>query len=244
MKKMLGSIALAALLAVSCSPKAIVADTPTPPAETAAAPAAPAAAAPSIEGIPAGDYKLDPEHSTFFFRVNHLSFSKFTLWYDTFSADLKLDPANPSAAVMNATIDPASLTVHAPSKGFLDHLKSADYLDAAGFPSITFKSTQIKLTGPNTRRRHRRPVHAARHHQAAHPADDLQWRLCRPRLRAEGPHRLLRARHIQALRLRHRRRRAPARQHDGRVRRSRSHPRNRMARPPVEGRSPAAPPPN
>jgi polyisoprenoid-binding protein YceI len=150
MKKMLGSIALAALLAASCSPKAIVADTPAPAAETAAAPVVPAIPAPSIEGIPAGDYKLDPEHSTFFFRVNHLSFSKFTLWYDTFSADLKLDPANPSAAVMNASIDPASLTVHAPSKGFLEHLKSKDYLDAAGFPSITFKSTQIKLTGPNT----------------------------------------------------------------------------------------------
>lgn len=153
MKKLLGSIALAALFAVSCSPKAdapLVKEAPAPAAETAAAPAAPAAPAPSIEGIPAGEYNLDPAHSTFFFRVNHLGFSNFTAWYDKFEAKLQLDPANPSAATLEAKVDPRTLMFHAPPKGFVEEIRGKEYLDAAQFPSITFKSTAIKLTGPNT----------------------------------------------------------------------------------------------
>ncbi|HEV7690440.1 MAG TPA: YceI family protein [Hyphomonadaceae bacterium] len=155
-KVLAGSAILAVLLVASCSPKSdskLLAETPAPVAETAAAPApaaAPATPAPSIEGIPAGEYTLDPEHSTFFFRVNHLSFSNFTLWYDKFEAKMTIDPTNPSAAAMEAKVDPASLTVHAPAKGFLESIKGKEYLDAAGFPAITFKSTAIKLTGPNT----------------------------------------------------------------------------------------------
>ena len=146
-----GSVALLALFAVSCSPKsdsALVAEAPAPVAEPAAA--APATPAPSIEGIPAGDYKLDPAHSTLFFRVSHMGFSKFTARFDTDSADLKLDPANPSAATLVAKVDPATLTFHAPPKGFEEEIRGEGFLDAGQFKSIDFKSTAIKLTGPNT----------------------------------------------------------------------------------------------
>jgi polyisoprenoid-binding protein YceI len=153
-----GSVIMAVLVAASCSPKTdskLLVETPAPIANPATATAtataaAPAAPAPSIEKIPAGEYTLDPAHSTFFFRVNHLSFSNFTAWYDTFEAKMTLDPANPSAATMEAKVDPNSLTFHAPPKGFLDSIKGKDYLDVAQFPAITFKSNAIKLTGPNT----------------------------------------------------------------------------------------------
>jgi polyisoprenoid-binding protein YceI len=145
-----GSVIMAVLVAASCSPKTdskLLVETPAPIAEPATAPAA--APAPSIEKIPAGEYTLDPAHSTFFFRVNHLGFSHFTLWYDKFEAKMTLDPANPSAATMEAKTDPASLMVHAPPKDFLEELKGKQYLDAAGFPEITYKSTAIKMVRAN-----------------------------------------------------------------------------------------------
>lgn len=156
--KWLGLVAMAALIAGSCSQKQepLVSDTPAavePAAASAwvsAAPVSATAPAPSIEGIPAGDYKLDPTHATFFFKVSHLGFSNFTLWFDTFSADLQLDPANPLAATLTAAVDPASLMVHAPPQGFQDELRGAQFVDAKQFPAIAFKSTAITMTGPNT----------------------------------------------------------------------------------------------
>ncbi|MFT3724803.1 MAG: YceI family protein [Hyphomonadaceae bacterium] len=158
MLKRLGAVAMTALLIGACSPKSgggLIADKPVAKepeaiAWVSAARVSELAPAPSIEKIPAGDYKLDPAHSTFMFKVAHLGFSNFTAWFDTFSADLKLDPASPTTASLTATVDPASLTVHAPPAGFQEELRGEQYVDAKQFPQITFKSTGIKMTGPNT----------------------------------------------------------------------------------------------
>lgn len=161
MLKWMAPAAMAGLIIGSCSQKqdgalltettvAPAAEEATPTGWVSAAPLSATAPAPSIDGIPAGDYKLDPAHATFMFKVSHLGFSNFTGWFDTFSADLKLDPANPSAASLVAIIDPASLTVHAPPDGFREHLRGADFIDAKQFPQITYRSTAIKMTGPNT----------------------------------------------------------------------------------------------
>lgn len=158
MWRSVGFAAFVVLIASGCSGKqdgALIAEKPAPPpAEpqgwVSAAPVSATAPAPSIEKIPAGEYKLDPAHATLLFKVSHLGFSNFTAWFDKFSADLTLDPANPSAASLSASIDPASLTVHAPPAGFQEELRDEQYLDAKHFPQITFKSTAIKMTGPNT----------------------------------------------------------------------------------------------
>lgn len=160
MLKRLGAVAMTALLIGACSPKSdggLISDKPVAKepegaskAWVSAAPVSATAPAPSIDKIPAGDYKLDPAHATFMFKVSHLGFSNFTGWFDTFSADLKLDPANPSAATLTATVDPTSLTVHAPPAGFQEELRGEQYVDAKQFPQITFKSTAIKMSGPNT----------------------------------------------------------------------------------------------
>ena len=149
--KWISVIAIAALIAGSCSQNS--SDKPLltePTGQVEAATPAASTPAPSIEGIPAGDYKLDPAHSTLLFRVNHLSFSNFTMWFDDFSADLKLDPANPAAATLSASVDPASLQIHKPPAGFRENVVGKELLDSAQFPAIAFKSTAIKITGPNT----------------------------------------------------------------------------------------------
>jgi polyisoprenoid-binding protein YceI len=143
-----GLIALAACsqksgpLLAERSPNAPTTETPQPDA-------APAAEEP-VEGlseIPAGAYKLDPEHANLIFRVNHLGFSNYTARFARFDASLQLDPAHPEAAMLTATVDPTSLDLPAPPAGFLAELTGDKFLDAKKFPQMTFKSTSIERVG-------------------------------------------------------------------------------------------------
>lgn len=120
------------------------------PAQTSAP--APVAPAPVVTDVPAGAYRTDAAHSTLHFRVNHLGFANYTAAFDRFSADLTLDPADPQSAQLNATIDARSLALPNPPAGFLDDLLGATWLDAAQYSEITFRSTNVELTGANMAR--------------------------------------------------------------------------------------------
>jgi polyisoprenoid-binding protein YceI len=118
----------------------------------AAAPSAPAASVDKfvMPQVPAGDYKLDPAHASLEFKVNHLGFSHYTARFADFDAKLRFDPANPSASSVEATIDPKSLTLPSPPAGFKDELIGKDWLNTAQYPTITFRSTKVEVTGANT----------------------------------------------------------------------------------------------
>src|SRR6476620_11618378 len=86
---------------------------------TAGLPLEAADAPPSVAaGLPAGDYTLDKAHATLIFRVDHLGFSHYTARFTRFDATLRLDPASPATARLEASIDPASLTADNPPPGF------------------------------------------------------------------------------------------------------------------------------
>jgi polyisoprenoid-binding protein YceI len=118
------------------------------PVESATASAS--ASAPPIANIPAGDYKTDPAHTSLTFAVSHMSYSHFTARFDSINARLKLDPAHPETAALNVAIDPRSLDLNNPPKGFHDELMGKSFFDAAAFPKIIFLSTRIAMTGANT----------------------------------------------------------------------------------------------
>jgi polyisoprenoid-binding protein YceI len=118
------------------------------PAEKA--PAAPPAAAPVKVEIPAGDYTLDPEHSTVLFKLSHLGFSNYTAQFAKFEAKLTLDPANLEAAHIEVMVDPRSLSLPSPPEGFKDELLGDGWLDASRYSTITYKSTHIQPTGPDS----------------------------------------------------------------------------------------------
>jgi polyisoprenoid-binding protein YceI len=146
MKTALCSLALIALAA--CSPR--------PPARTEA-PAAPAAGAPApakfvVPAVPAGEYTADPSHTSVNFRVDHLGLSHFTARFTKVDAKLQFDPAHPAAASLSVTIDPRSVQTNYPEPKKLDFdaQVAREFFDAAHFPQITFKSTKVDLTGPNT----------------------------------------------------------------------------------------------
>jgi len=114
--------------------------------------AMPAAAetAPGVSGLPAGDYRSDPSHTSLTFEVSHMGFSHYTARFTKIDAQMSLDPAHPEAAKLTATIDPQSLDLNAPPPGFHDELMGKGWFEAAAFPKMTFVSTQVVLTGDAT----------------------------------------------------------------------------------------------
>ena len=114
-------------------------DTPITPAPTEA---------------PAGTYTLDRSHASLLFRVNHLGFSYYTARFTRFAAELEFDPADPAASSVTATIDTTSIeTDHPdPSLDFDAQLRDEHWLNTARFSQMTFRSTEVELTGPNTAR--------------------------------------------------------------------------------------------
>lgn len=99
---------------------------------------------------PAGTYRVDPYHVRLMFEVNHLGFSEFTGFFRTIDATLAFDPADPEAMHVEARIETASVeTLPPPGADDLNTIIAGEsFLDAANFPEITFRSTAVRLTGP------------------------------------------------------------------------------------------------
>lgn len=113
----------------------------------------PAIMMPSDAALPAGTYALDPAHASLIFRVSHLGFSNFTARFTRFDAELAFNPDDPGAMQVSATIDPTSIETDYPDPDTYDFnadLAGELWLDSAQFPTITFQSTQVELTGDNT----------------------------------------------------------------------------------------------
>ena len=97
---------------------------------------------------PAGEYTLEPHHTQVLFAINHLGFSTFYGTFSGASGTLKLIPGNPSLSQLDVSVPTASVnTINDTLNG---ELKSADWLDAGAFPTMTFHSTKVTMTGPQT----------------------------------------------------------------------------------------------
>jgi len=102
----------------------------------------------------AGAYTEDKAHSSLILRVNHLGFSHFTARFARFDIRLQLDPAHLNAAQVAAHIDPNSVVSDNAPAGFLEMIRGPQLLDTARFPELSYRSTQVETTGPNTLRIH------------------------------------------------------------------------------------------
>jgi len=95
-----------------------------------------------------GAYSVEASHTRVLFAVSHLGFST---WYGEFtgvSGKLNLSPTAIEKSSLDILIPTKSITT---TNAKLDgELKAADWLDAAKFPEITFKSKQIERTGDRT----------------------------------------------------------------------------------------------
>lgn len=99
-----------------------------------------AAAVPAL----GAQYDIDPAHSTVGFKVKHMAVSWVKGTFDDFGGSFSFDPAAPAAASVEAEIKVASIsTGNAKRDG---HLQSPDFFDAPKFPTMTFKSTGLRMS--------------------------------------------------------------------------------------------------
>ena len=92
-----------------------------------------------------GRYVMDPAHSQVIFTVTHLGWTNYSGQFTNPTGTLVLDTKVPAKSKVEVTfpIDKILTTVPA-----LDtHLKSADFFDAAKFPTATFVSTRVVTSG-------------------------------------------------------------------------------------------------
>ena len=88
----------------------------------------------------AAAYKVDPNHSTVGFKIRHL-FSNVTGRFDKFEGTIDYEPGKPETWKSSGTIEAASINTGVAARD--EHLRSADFFDAAQFPQITFKTTKV-----------------------------------------------------------------------------------------------------
>jgi polyisoprenoid-binding protein YceI len=88
---------------------------------------------------------LDPMHSEVQFKVKHLVISTVSGFFKTFEGELTTTDDKFEDAEVSFSLDVNSIDTTQAQRD--EHLKSAEFFDAATYPKITFKSTAIKATG-------------------------------------------------------------------------------------------------
>ena len=92
-------------------------------------------------------YKFDPTHSKIAFQLRHL-LGTARGEFHKFSGTIDFDREHPDRSSVTAIIQVASIDTKIAKRD--QHLRSADFFDAAKFSEITFRSRAVKRTGANS----------------------------------------------------------------------------------------------
>jgi polyisoprenoid-binding protein YceI len=90
-------------------------------------------------------WKQDPNHSKLGFTVTHLTITDVTGYFTKFDVSVTSTQADFSDAVIELTAEINSINTGIEARD--NHLKTADFFDAATYPTMTFKSTSIEKNG-------------------------------------------------------------------------------------------------
>jgi polyisoprenoid-binding protein YceI len=101
-------------------------------------------AAMSVQAAPV-TYKLDPHHTMVLFTWNHFGYSNPTADIGLGEGTVTFDEHNPANSSVQVTLPLTRLDTHVTELD--EHLKKADFFDAAKYPVITFKSTRVEPLG-------------------------------------------------------------------------------------------------
>lgn len=101
---------------------------------------------PAVAG--AATYEIDGTHSSAIFKIKHYGVSNFYGAFAGIEGTLDYDPADPASMGIDVTLDAASVTTRNERRD--NHVKSPDFLNAAEFPTITFKSTGVTVNDDGT----------------------------------------------------------------------------------------------
>jgi len=92
-------------------------------------------------------YRFDPAHSAIGFSVHQFlgtTKGRFT----KFSGTINLDREHPEKSSVEAKIDVNSIDTGIKKRD--DHLRSEEFFNVAKYPAMTFKSREVKRTGPES----------------------------------------------------------------------------------------------
>jgi polyisoprenoid-binding protein YceI len=110
------------------------------------------AAAPAPTTDPAkvkpGTYAVEPHHTQVSFSVLHMGFTYYSGVFSDASGSLALTPKKPGSMVVSISVPVGSVATT--STKLNEELTSADWLDAAHYPTMVFRSSKVTLTGKTT----------------------------------------------------------------------------------------------
>lgn len=95
----------------------------------------------------ADKYTFDPTHTQVRFEWNHFGFSNPSALFTDIKGELLLDTKDLTKSSVNVTLPLSSLASGVPKLD--EHLRGADFFDAAKFADVTFKSTSVAKAGEN-----------------------------------------------------------------------------------------------
>ena len=86
-------------------------------------------------------WAIDSMHAEVGFAVKHLMISTVRGRFGAVSGTVMLDPVNPTASLIDATIDVASIDTRQEMRD--NHLRSPDFFDVANYPTMHFVSKRV-----------------------------------------------------------------------------------------------------
>lgn len=96
----------------------------------------------TFEAIPTGDYKIDPGHSLIGFSIRHFEISFVRGRFKEFTGMIRYDASDVTKSTVEFTAKTESIDTGVAGRD--NHLRTADFFDAAKFPELTFKSTRVE----------------------------------------------------------------------------------------------------
>ena len=96
--------------------------------------------------LPVGTWDIDPVHSEVGFAVRHMMVSKVRGRFASFSGEI-VTAENFLDSSVTASIDLVSINTGNEQRD--EHIRSADFLDVANHPTMTYRSTGLRRDGEN-----------------------------------------------------------------------------------------------
>jgi polyisoprenoid-binding protein YceI len=95
----------------------------------------------------ASTWNIDPDHSNFGFKIKHLMVSNVKGNFEKYSGIVEINDKDMTKSKVEVTIDTSSVNTNVKKRD--DHLRSADFFDAAKYPTMSFVSKKVTVVGPD-----------------------------------------------------------------------------------------------
>ena len=99
----------------------------------------------SYAPIPGGEYVIDPPHSLIGFSIRHFEINWVQGRFKDFKGVIRYDESDVTKSSVSFTAKIESVDTGVAPRD--QHLRTADFFDAAKYPEMTFKSTRVERKG-------------------------------------------------------------------------------------------------